>query len=76
MPSCITDKDELIALVQRILDMRYTEAELAGLMDTLKRSTGCPEISDLIYYPKRPLSAAEIVDAALAHRPVIQGDGA
>lgn len=70
----IAEKGELIALVQRILDLRYTEEELPGLLDLLVRSTGCPDVSDLIYYSKRPMTAAEIVDAALAHRPTILGD--
>ena len=70
----ITDRAELVALVQRIVDMRYTEEELPDLLDLLARSTACPEVSDLIFWPKRPMTAAEIVDAALAHRPIILGD--
>jgi len=70
----ITDKEELAALVQRIIDMRYSEEEMPDILDLLVRSTGCPDVSVLIYWPKRPMSAAEIVDAALAHRPIILGD--
>ena len=70
----ITDKAEMVALAQRILDMRYTEEELPDLMDLLKRSTACPGVSDLIFYSSRPMSAGEVVDAALAHRPIILGD--
>jgi hypothetical protein len=69
----ITDKAEMIALVQRILDMRYAEEELPDLMDLLKRSTGCPDVSNLIYYSRKPMSAAEIVEAALKHRPISIG---
>jgi hypothetical protein len=64
----------MVALVQRIIDMRYTEEELPDLMDQLKRSTGCPEVSEFIFWPKRPMTAAEIIDTALAHRPIILGD--
>jgi len=63
-----------VALVQRIIDMRYSEQEMPDILDLLVRSTGCPAVSDLIYWPKRPMTAAEIVDAALAHRPIILGD--
>jgi hypothetical protein len=70
----ITDKSELVALVQRIMDMRYTEEELHDLLDVLERSTACPEVSDLIFHPKRPITAVEVVEAALAHRPIILGD--
>ena len=70
----ITDRDELVVLVQRIIDRRYSEEEMRGILDLLVRSTGCPDFSDLIYWPKRPMTAAEIVDAALSHRQIIRGD--
>ncbi len=70
MTNRITDKGEMIALVQRIMDARYTQEELPDLMDLL-RGTACPEVSELIFWPKRPMTAAEVVDAALAHRPII-----
>jgi hypothetical protein len=74
MMARITDKAELAALVQRIKDASYTEDELPDLIDLLKRSTACPGVSDLIFYSSRPMSAAEVVEAALAHRPIILGD--
>jgi hypothetical protein len=74
MTNRITDKSEMVALVLRIMEMRYTEEELPELIDLLTRSTGCPGISDLIFWPKRSMSAAEVVDTALAHRPIILGD--
>ena len=70
----ITDRAELIALVQRIMEARGTEEELHELLDLLERSTACPEVSDFIFCPKRPMTADEVVDAALAHRPIILGD--
>jgi hypothetical protein len=74
MQTHITDRAEIVALVQRIVDMRYTEEELSGLLDLLVRSTACPEGSDFIFHPKRPMTATEVVDSALAHRPIILGD--
>jgi hypothetical protein len=74
MTNRLTDKAELVALVQRIMGMRYTEEELPELMELLKRSTGCPEVSGLIFWSERPMTATEIIDAALAHRPIILGD--
>ncbi len=71
----ITDKTELVALVQRILEMRYSEEELPDLMDLLKRSTACPSISDLIFYPNQMMSAEQIIETALKYRPIILGDG-
>jgi hypothetical protein len=70
----ITDKAEMVALVKRILDGDYSEKELPDLMELLKRSTACPNVSDLIFYSKSPMSAVEIIEAALAHRPIALGD--
>jgi len=67
-------KAELVALVQRIMDLRYTEDELPELLGLLARSTGCPEISDLIFCPKHEMTAAEIVESALARQPVVIED--
>ena len=67
-------KSEMVALTQRILDMNYTEEELPDLIEQLKQSTGCPNVSDLIFWSKRAMTAAEIVNEALAYRPIILGD--
>jgi len=67
----IAEKAEIVALVQRIMEMRYTDDELSELLGVLVRSTGCPEISDLIFCPKHEMTAAEIVESALARRPVV-----
>lgn len=61
-------------MVQRIIDMRYSEEEMPDILDLLVRSTGCPGVSDMIFWPKHPMTAAEIVDASLAHRPIILDD--
>lgn len=70
----ITNRAELIALVQRLFDLQYTEEEFPSLMDLLSRSTGSPKMSDLMMWPERPMTASEMVDAALEHRPIILGD--
>ncbi len=59
----------------RVLDMHYAEAEMPQVLDMLVRGTACPHVSDLIYWPKRPMTAQEIVDTALAHRAIILGSG-
>jgi hypothetical protein len=70
----VTNREELVAIVQRVLDLAYTEEQMPQILDLLVRSTGCPEVSDLIFWPKRDMTASEIVDAALSHRPIILGD--
>ncbi|MBN9689586.1 MAG: hypothetical protein J0M24_05055 [Verrucomicrobia bacterium] len=71
----ITDRQELVAVVQRVMDVGYTDEEMVTIMDLLVRSTGCPHVSDLIFWPKLPMTAEQVVDAALAYRPIILGAG-
>ena len=65
---------EAVVLVQRIMDMDYTsDDEVDGWLDRLDRALPCPSghVSDLIFWPpERELSADEVVDQALAYRPV------
>jgi hypothetical protein len=58
-------RDELVALVRRIIVVEGTEAELDGWIDLLGANVPHPEPSGLIFYAKRPMTAEEIVDAAL-----------
>ncbi|MFE3382317.1 e9imm peptide [Streptomyces anulatus] len=66
-------RNEAVALVQRIMDADYaSEEEADEWLDTLDRALPCPtgHVSDLIFWPsERDLSAAEVVDQALAYRP-------
>ena len=57
-----------------MLDIRYTEEEMPQILDVLVRSTGCSDVSDLIFWPKRDMSATEIVGAALSRRTIILPD--
>ncbi|QIQ07256.1 e9imm peptide [Streptomyces liangshanensis] len=63
-----------VALVQRIMDADHAdEAELAGWLDALDKTFACPSghVRDLIFWPEPPEpSAAEVVDRALAYRPI------
>ncbi|MGA5291587.1 bacteriocin immunity protein [Streptomyces pseudogriseolus] len=65
---------EAVALVQRIMDADYaSDDEVDGWLDRLDRALECPSghVRDLIFWPpKRELSADEVVDQALAYRPV------
>jgi hypothetical protein len=61
---------EAVALVQRIMDAEHTSDDE---VDSLGRALACPSghVSDLIFWPpERELSADEVVDQALAYRPV------
>jgi hypothetical protein len=65
-------REELIELVRKISQAEGTEEELERMMITLKNNVRHPEVSDLIFYPPegRRLSPEEIVDRALAYRPI------
>ncbi|MDX3232561.1 e9imm peptide [Streptomyces sp. ME19-01-6] len=65
---------EAAALVQRIMDSDYaSDMEADSWLERLARALACPSgyISDLIFWPPgRELSADEVVDRALAYRPI------
>jgi hypothetical protein len=66
---------EAVALVQRIMDADCaSEDERAGWLDRLGGAPAClsGHVSDLIFWPPdRDLSADEVVDQALAYRPIV-----
>ncbi|MFC8535756.1 e9imm peptide [Streptomyces sp. NPDC057249] len=65
---------EAVALVQRVMDAAYaSDDEMTEALERLDRALACPSghVSDLIYWPpERELSAGEVVDQALAYRPI------
>ncbi|MFE7035297.1 e9imm peptide [Streptomyces sp. NPDC057621] len=67
-------RTEAVALVQRIMDAGWaSDDEVAGWLDKLDRALACPSghVSGLIFWPpEQELSADEVVDQALAHRPI------
>ena len=66
-------RSEAVALVLRLMTGDYTsEAEADAWVEQLKRSLGCPHITDLIFYPEDGGSptAEDIVERALAYRPI------
>ncbi|GGL82534.1 hypothetical protein GCM10010095_79100 [Streptomyces anthocyanicus] len=67
-------RTEAVALVQRIMDADYaSDDEVDGWLDRLDRALSSPSghVSDLIFWPReRALTADEVVDQALAYRPI------
>ncbi|WP_206739470.1 e9imm peptide [Streptomyces sp. L2] len=65
---------EAVALVQRIMDADYaSDEEVDRGLDSLDRALACPAgyVGNLIFWPpERELSADEVVDQALAYRPI------
>ncbi|KAB1988884.1 e9imm peptide [Streptomyces triticiradicis] len=68
------NRAEAVALVQRIMDADHaSDDERADRLDRLDRALACPSgyVSYLIFWPpERELSADEVVDRALAYRPI------
>ncbi|SEE21909.1 bacteriocin immunity protein [Streptomyces sp. TLI_105] len=65
---------EAVALVQRIMEAACSsEDEVNDCLDRLDRALACPSgyVSGLVFWPsERELSAGEVVDQALAYRPI------
>ncbi|MEV0874756.1 e9imm peptide [Streptomyces sp. NPDC049950] len=66
---------EAVTLVQRIMDVGCaSDDEVASWLDRLDRALACPSghVSDLIFWPPEgDLSVDEVVDRALAYRPIV-----
>lgn len=77
MSAAAMSRVEAITLVQRIMDADAgcaSDDEVAGWLDRLDRALACPSghVGDLIFWPpERALSADEVVDQAMAYRPVV-----
>lgn len=68
-------RDELIAVVRKLMAAEGSEEELDELEELLEENVPHPEVSALIYYPDREMTAEEIVDKALNYRPIILPSG-
>ncbi|WP_340022993.1 bacteriocin immunity protein [Paenibacillus sp. FSL K6-1096] len=64
-------RQELIALVTKIVNAEGTEEELDQWLETVIRQVPHPQVSDLIYWHEPELTPDEIVDAALSYQPII-----
>jgi hypothetical protein len=66
-------REQLIALVEKLISNEGTEEEDEEWLAILAQNVPHPEVSDLIYWNEEGLSAEEIVDQALAWRPIEVG---
>ncbi|MGC5660651.1 e9imm peptide [Micromonospora sp. WMMD723] len=70
MPARLT-RDEAVALVERIMRLDYADdGELNDWLDRVARDLVCPDVADLIFTTTPELTATEVVDRALAYRPI------
>ncbi|MFI1919361.1 hypothetical protein [Nocardia sp. NPDC020380] len=69
------DRDQLIELVTRLYEGQGDEAEQDAWLQTLKDSVADPRIGDYIFWDDSDprLTPEQIVDKALAYRPIALG---
>ena len=67
------ERRELIDIVRELYNSEgKTEVEENSLLDLLEKNVPHPEVSDLIYW--HDLTPEEVVDRALAYKPLQLGD--
>lgn len=69
------DREQLIDLVARIASAEGSEEQLDEWLTQLQDSVADPHISDHIFwdFSNPPLTPGQIVDKALAYRPIVLG---
>jgi Colicin immunity protein / pyocin immunity protein len=64
-------REQLVELVRRIIAVDGSMCEVDGFIAVLQANVPHPSVSDLIFWPERgERSAEEIVDEALAYKPI------
>jgi hypothetical protein len=66
----MNEREELIALVRRIVGCEGTEEAIEAWLDELQSRVPHPAVTDLIYHHEPELTPEEVVDVALAYRAV------
>lgn len=64
------NKEELVTLVQKLMDTEGEEWEQAIWLDMVESSVIDPKIGDYIFWSDDELTAREIIDKALAYKPL------
>ncbi|MFX3651457.1 MAG: bacteriocin immunity protein [Paenibacillus sp.] len=65
------NRSHLVELVRKLMDAEGTEAELDDMLTELQQQVPYAEISNLIFWDDRDLTPEQIVEEALAARPII-----
>jgi len=63
-------REELITLVSKIVECEGIEEEIDEMIEVVERNVPHPEVSDLIYWNEEDLTPEQIVDIALAYKPI------
>jgi len=68
-----TERRELVHLVRRLRSGETTDEETVELVEELKRRVPDPEVTNLMFWHQPELTDEEVVDRALAYRPIELG---
>jgi hypothetical protein len=63
-------KEQLIALVNKIVEAQGTEEAVDSWIEQLKANVPHPSVTDLIYYSDPPLTPEEVIEKALSYEPI------
>ncbi|MGG3519757.1 hypothetical protein COM13_21745 [Bacillus pseudomycoides] len=63
-------REELISLVSKLVECEGTEKEIDEMIEVVERNVPHPEVSDLLYWNDEELTPEQIVDIALAYKPI------
>nr|WP_261779853.1 hypothetical protein [Paenibacillus xylanexedens] len=66
----MSDHAQLVEQVRKLMNAEGTEAELDDMLTELQQQLPYAEISNLIFWDDRDLTPEQIVEEALAARPV------
>ncbi|QHE54318.1 hypothetical protein GS400_12655 [Pontibacillus sp. HMF3514] len=62
--------DELVYLVEKICKAEGTEGEIEEAISDLENNVPHPSVTDLIFYNNEEMTPKEIVEQALAYKPI------
>ncbi|MBA2937108.1 bacteriocin immunity protein [Paenibacillus sp. CGMCC 1.16610] len=66
----VLNKEELIELVRKIMNVEGSEEVIDNMIKLLKSNVPYPEVSDLIYWNENELTAEQVVEQALNYKPI------
>jgi Colicin immunity protein / pyocin immunity protein len=75
MSASMLTKEQALELLEKIINCEGSEAEIDEWIDVLSNGVPHPHISDLIFYPDRERTPAEIIDLAFAYQPIYLHSG-
>ncbi len=64
-------REELVELVKKIMNAEGSEEEVNEMINLLKENVPHPEVSNLIFWSKKELTAEEVINEALLYKPII-----